>query len=364
MKTLTILLTFIVTLLLLNMPLLGLCEIPEKTRIGVSIPLTGEAATYGTDYRNIYSFANEILAQNRYELLFEDDRCLGRDAVSVAHKFADVDKVRYVLGVSCDGVFSSAAPIYENKKILVISTAASTVKGDYLFHSGLAKRNWVLPLLEYLRGTNGRVGVYSEQTGFAQEFAQVIIDEGQQFGLEVIPNSFMTETSDFITPLLSFKSKNLKGLILLTQTEASLVRIVRQAKKIGLELPLYNAFAAGSPSFLKIVGEKANGITFVDLPSLTDTLTVNGAAIYKQFEEKYGIPTSSESLFSLAFEGFRAMHEAIQSGARPEVFLRTAKFSGITGDWHFGADGFWIGPKMVMKRVENGSVISLKGSKK
>lgn len=75
----------------------------NRIKIGVSLPLTGGAAIEGVDVHALLLFANKHFADDVYELIFEDDKCSEKDAVSVAQKFADVDKVSYVLGFVCSG---------------------------------------------------------------------------------------------------------------------------------------------------------------------------------------------------------------------------------------------------------------------
>ena len=123
----------------------------EPVKIGVSLPLSGDGASYGQDYRRIYLYANEALTGGRLRLLFEDDRCTGKDAVAVAQKLINVDKVKYVLGVTCDTVFSSVGAIYERAGVTVVSTSGAFVPGRHLFHTELRVREWALPLLHVRR---------------------------------------------------------------------------------------------------------------------------------------------------------------------------------------------------------------------
>ena len=83
----------------------------EPIKIGVSLPLTGPASTYGVELKKVITFANKKLANNKYELIFEDDKCSPKEAVTVAHKFIDLDKLKYVTGFACSGATVAAAPM-------------------------------------------------------------------------------------------------------------------------------------------------------------------------------------------------------------------------------------------------------------
>lgn len=82
----------------------------EKIKFGVSTALTGEAASYGIDLKNALVFANDRLGQGRYEFVFEDDKCNGKDAVVAARRLIDVHKVKYVIGFACSSTILSTAP--------------------------------------------------------------------------------------------------------------------------------------------------------------------------------------------------------------------------------------------------------------
>ena len=98
----------------------------EPLKIGVSVPLTGSAATLGTDIKNALTFANERYGNHEYELVFEDDKCSGKEAVTIAQKFVQIDKIHFVLGFPCSGALLSAAPVYEQNRVVVIAAAASS----------------------------------------------------------------------------------------------------------------------------------------------------------------------------------------------------------------------------------------------
>jgi len=107
----------------------GACTVRADTiKLGVSSALSGDAATYGLDIKDALLFANQKYGDGRYEFVFEDDRCSGRDAVSVAHKLIDIDKVDAVLGFACSGAALAALPIYEKAHIPVMVTTASSPK--------------------------------------------------------------------------------------------------------------------------------------------------------------------------------------------------------------------------------------------
>ncbi len=114
----------IVTLAMLSCVFRGVAALAqtntEKIKVGVTLPLSGNSALWGTDIKNGLLFANEDLAQGRYELIIEDDRCDAKTAVTIAHKFIEIEKVKWVLGFGCSGTLLSTAKLYEQAHVVVI----------------------------------------------------------------------------------------------------------------------------------------------------------------------------------------------------------------------------------------------------
>ncbi len=102
----------------------------DPIRIGVSVPLSGEAASYGESAR-----AGALLAQKEIndaggvngrmiELIFEDDRC-NTSGVSAMQKLVNVDKPHAVIGPVCSPVASAAIPIAREAGMPTIMIGAS-----------------------------------------------------------------------------------------------------------------------------------------------------------------------------------------------------------------------------------------------
>lgn len=136
-----------------------------KIKIGVSTVLSGDAATYGIDMQNAILFANEKFGDGRYELIIEDDKCDPKTAVSIAQKFANLDKVDFVLGYVCSGAMLAAAPILERAKIPTIvggaSAAAIADTGEYIFRTAPSDRLLAIKIAGYIAAKHASVALLS-----------------------------------------------------------------------------------------------------------------------------------------------------------------------------------------------------------
>ena len=326
----------------------------EPINIGISLPLSGEAATYGADYQKIYAFANKKLAQNAYNLIFEDDRCSGKEAVTVAQKLISVNKVKHVLGLTCDTTFSSASSTYERSGVTVISTSANFVTGKYLFHTNLGAISFAQPIYEYVMPRHSTLGLIYEETVFATNFTNSLIGLNIDHPLNFVKESFVSNEVNVKPQILRVKQSNPEAIIVVPQSEDSLYRIVKQLHEMNWTIPIYSTFFPAAHSFLEKAGVLSEDIVFSDFPDLMSVMNEGGKVLYQEYVAINGEPASGPGLFPGAIEAFRAMDQAIRSGKPAPEYLSNTTFNGVLGTWRFGSDGIWNGYRPIVKRIKDG----------
>lgn len=356
--------TAVLTALLLFTTAQGAVEAQAETkkrsiRIGISSALTGEAAAYGLDVKDAILFAGKQFGGGRYEFVLEDDKCSGKDAVTVARKFIHVDKVDYVMGFACSGAALAAVPLYEAAKIPTIVVSASSPKiadaGDYIFRTTPDDRHAGKVLFDHVRRRHKRFAVLSEETEYCQDMERAFTAADSESELEIVSESFLPGTRDFKTLLVKLLNKSPEGLFINSQAERTMAVILRQARELHWEVPVYGAYWPGSPAFLKIAREQAEGMEFVDTPSLDHILTGSGRALLAKYRSEGGELRSIESLFASSVEGFRALDQAVRSGGDVRRFLYEGSFDGVFGSYGFDEQGEIEGLSFVIKRIRGGS---------
>ena len=348
----------IILLVPLFLSLASIVRAQDKIKIGVSTALTGNAATYGVDLKNALLFANEKLTGNKYELIFEDDKCNGKDAVAVAHRFINVLKLQYVAGFPCSSTVMSAATLYEKANVLVMAAGASSAdiskSGDFIFRTWPSDDDAAKTLYGYIAAKHKSIGIISEQTDYAEGFLKSFVEKNDASKLSIVSESFLTDSVDFRSSLLKLRAKNVDGLFINSQTEVTFLAVLKQVKQMNWNVKVYSAYLAGSASFLENAKSMAEGIIYVDLPSLNEALTGDGPLIFDDFKKKYGKINGVELMFATTFEGFRALNQAIESGQDMRKYLYATKFNGLFGEWWFDRNGDIQGLNFVMKVVQDG----------
>ena len=339
-----------------------------ETTIGISTTLSGNASTYGIDVKNALLFANEKLANKKYTLIIEDDRCDGKTAATIAQKFVNIDKVEYVIGFACSSAMLASAPIYERSKVLALATSASAAEisnaGDYIFRTWPSDAHSAELLFEYVSQTHTVFGVLSEETEYAQGLLSGFLSGIDDKKLEVLSENFLSGDSDYRTLLGKMRTKKIQGLFVNSQSERTFLAVLKQLRELRIEVPVYGVYWPGSSSFMKEAKELAEGIIYVDAPTVEEALSPAGMKVYEEYVEKFGPPLFSGTLFATTFEAFRALHLAIESGQEPKDFLYKAKFEGLFGEYRFDRNGDIIGMPLLLKQIRNGKPHRLSVPKK
>lgn len=339
----------------------------EPIKIGVQTSLTGDAATFGADIRNALELARDQLAPGgRYEFIYEDERCDPAAGVKAAQKLASIDKVKYVLGFSCNSPLLTSAPIYDRAKIVAISATASTGDvpdvGRYMFRLFPNDAAGVDVLIPYIAGRHKHLGILTETNEYPTMMERAAETVAAKFeGFQVSAEQFLSNDADYRTLLLRLKSKGVDALYINTSTEAPFATATKQTRTLGWNVPIYTVYFGGSKAYLDAVGPLAEGVMYSDLPNGRDYATEEGRKILDEYVKRYGEPKSFEMVTSFAYESFRILDEAIRSGVPVEQYLRDTKFKGpLMGDFHFDNYGQVVGLQFTMKRIENGKVVSLR----
>ena len=166
-------------------------------------------------------------------------------------------------------------------------------------------------LYEHLKKDHHKVGIISEQTDFPQDYKDALVELSKDSTPKILEENFLPETKDYRAMFLRLRAKNIDGLILNSQAEAGLVRLVKQLSSIQWKVPIFSNFYPSSPSFLNAVGDLANGIVFNDAPPLAAVVTKDGKKLYDEYYEIYGEPKSSELYFVTTLLAFQALDSAI-----------------------------------------------------
>ena len=218
----------------------------ETLKIGYIGPLTGDVAAVGQGHQKVLQMAVEELnsqGQN-IEVIFEDGKCDGKEAVSAINKLINVDGVKYVIGGQCSSETLGAAPIAEQNKVVMISPLSSnpavTDAGDYIFRVYPSDNYQGKFAAKYMKEELGvsEVATLSCLDDWCKGLKDVFVSEFESLGGNVIEiQEFEKGSSDLKTQLTKIKRKNPEMIFMAGFTESAITAFKQSKESIWSKCP-------------------------------------------------------------------------------------------------------------------------------
>ena len=260
-------------------------------RIGVMESLTGTGETYGTVANQAKQMAaDEINAAGGIngrllEFIVEDSQCTAQGAVAAYTKLTDVDGVRIILGTSCSSAMLGAAPLAEADRVILFSGLAShpdiANAGDYIFRTQISDVQAGIDTGNLLWADGIRnLATITESTDYAEGVRRTSVAQFEKRGgVVAAAEHYSSDVTDFRTQLSKLVDANPDALHLAPQSEFAAGTIIRQAREVGYNGPIYAETISVGTTALDIAGNAATGMKAItadldpDNPRAQEVLT-------------------------------------------------------------------------------------------
>ena len=327
----------------------------EPFRIGAMDALTGVAESYGNPILDAKVLAvEEINAAGgvngrMLELLAEDSKCAAQDAITAYNKLTDVDGVKIILGTTCSGAMLGAAPLAEAEGVVMLSASATSpdiaTAGDYIFRTAINDAQLGVDTGNTLWVDGIRkLATITESTDYAEGARRTTVARFEELGGEVVAReSYSSEIIDFRTQLTKILGEEPEAIYLASQGEFAGGTIIKQARDLGYEGPIYTESVAVGPEALEIAGEAATGVKGI-VPS-NDLGTEAGRRFLRNFEARFGVAPSLPWFQASAYDDVYIAAECLsrtgddQDSAGFRDCLYGLTWSGAIGD-DYGFDQY------------------------
>lgn len=353
-------------LLLVGLPLsLALSETKDVYRIGVILPLTGDAATMGNYLKNGIDLAYKSLApdeQKHIQLFYEDSQLQANRAVSAYQKLRSVNRVNAIMLLgSGDG--NAVAPLSEKEKVILISIGAS----DHNVSKGrkYAFIHWIIPEREVAaaisemqsRGYKRWAYITQEQQGMIA-VEEAFRNEMKRRGIEnlmLVDERYLPDTKDFKTFIAKAQSHRCDVAVVCLWPGA-VGAFAKQAKQMQFKADLVGIETFEDSSAVENSEGALEGQWFISSDDGIPEFISNYKAAYKE-QPGWGSHMAYDSLKLLA-EGVKSFgidNDKISN------FLQTLKdYKGACGTYSATGDQCFTLP-VAIKIINGKDFKKLKG---
>lgn len=337
----------------------------DAVKVGALVPLTGDFAVLGESIRNGMDLAkNELLAAGvaqKVEIVYEDV-CLPKDAVSAVQKMIQVDGVRAIGASFCLIGLEAVIPMTEESKVIVFNTAANTdgvLNKEYVFSTNFSIKDDAQKIAAYAFNDLGArtAAVVYFATPFGDDYNRYLSQYFEQLGGRIVASERGDINKvDFRTEVAKIKAQE-PDVVFVVYLANSLGGFLKQARELGLGVPIVGHYEAEDPTVLAAAGSAAEGFIISSSEPAQQTAEVRG--FREGYRERYG--ADPDILAGNAYDALKLLVTAYQQchGAAEcmKAYLaETGVYEGASGTITFNPDGSASKPT-VFKVVREGAFV-------
>lgn len=326
----------------------------DTIKIGGNLELSGAVASYGSSINDGAKLAiaeiNEAGGINgkKIDYIAVDNKSDNAEAVTAGIRLAEQEKVVAMLGPATSGNATATVQTASQFKVPMVTASgtAETVTvdkdgnvNDYAFRTcfidpfqGIVAANFAT---EELKAKN--VAIYMDSTsdyakGLAASFKKQIEENG---GTVVKEEAYVTDDVDFKSTLTNIKSSN-PDFVFIPGYYEEVGLIVKQARELGIDVPLMGADGWDSPTLVELAGADALNNTFITNHYSSGDPDQKIQDFVSAFEEEYS--KQPNAFHALGYDTIYYLKDAIERAGEEvtgetiqKALAETKDLSLITG---------------------------------
>jgi branched-chain amino acid transport system substrate-binding protein len=334
--------------------------------IGFFGDLTGPTFNFGLSAKNgVLMAADEInqaggINGHKIDIVIEDDKGSPEEAAQVTGKLIDRYKVMAIIGAGASGNSLAAAPKAQSAHVPLIAPSSTnpavTQVGDYIFRAC------------FMDAFQGEVMAKFAANTLKARKAAIMLDFNSPYsrglteffefsfakleGQIVLKQSYRQGDADYRGQLSAIKAAN-PDVIYIPGYYGDVAIIAKQARQIGLTVPLLGTDGWDAPELWELGGDALNGAYISNHYSADDpSETIQRFA--HAYRQRYGNLTP-DAHAALAYDALRFLAEAIQR-AEPnngtklrDALAETKNFVGVTGIISMDRNRNAVKPAVILK---------------
>ena len=338
---------FVVSILFLTLSAYG-----QEISIGFFAPITGPAAADGASAKNAVELGLKEMNDaggikgKKINLIIYDDRLNPQEAVAIANKLIERDKVVGVVSGSYSGPTRVTAPIFQKAGIPMAAGYAvhpdvtwdpkEKKANDFCFRNGFLGEIEGAAAAEFaVKNLKAKkISLIFMDNDFGRAISSGFAERAEKLGATVLTKQMykFPGEKDFRPYLTRIKEGN-PDLIFAAGYYNEAASIVRQAKELGMTSQIMGEEGFDSPKFLEIAGPAAEGVIIATNLDRDDPrpLVQN---FLKNYRKAYN--EDADMVGASSYDAFMILVNAIgkagaDSKAIQKALLETKDYNGLTG---------------------------------
>jgi branched-chain amino acid transport system substrate-binding protein len=346
---------------LVSFALLSLCSTAfaaAPIKIGALFAVTGPASFLGEPERNSAQMVVDEINKaggvkgHKLELITYDTGGDATKAVQLANKLIKNDHVFAIIGPSTTGDTMAVIPVVEKAGIPLISCAAGIKITEpvkkWVFKTAQNDTLAVARIYEQLRKEKkSKVAILTVSDGFGASGREQLKAQAASHGIEIVADdTYGPKDTDMTAQLTKIRGSQAQAVICWGTNPGPAV-VARNAKQLGLSIPLYMSHGVSSKKFIELAGDAAEGIRLpsgkvlvADLLPKNDKQRASLLAYIKDYQHHF--KAEGDHFGGHAWDAVMLIKGAIERGGDSPETIRnqleaTRNFAGIGGVFNYSA---------------------------
>ncbi|CAH2714033.1 Leucine-, isoleucine-, valine-, threonine-, and alanine-binding protein [Neobacillus rhizosphaerae] len=299
----------------------------DTIKIGANLELSGGVASYGQSIKEGIELAFEEINKDgingkKLKLVPFDNKSDAPEAINGATKLISQDKVVAIIGAATSGNTIAQAEIAQSNKIPLLTPTGTnpdvTVKGgklnDFVYRTcfidpfqGTVAANFAVNELKVKTAAVFIDTASDYSKGLAASFKELFAKEG---GKVVLEEAYVAKDTDFHAQLTNIKGKN-PDFIFVPGYYEEVGLIVKQARELGINVPMMGADGWDSPKLVELAGNEALNNTFITNHYSSGDSDQKVQEFVKAFKAKYK-DKSPDAFNALGYDSAYFIADAIK----------------------------------------------------
>jgi len=334
--------------------------------VGFFGDLTGPTYNFGSSAKNgVLMAADEInldggINGHKLDVVIEDDKGSPEEAAAITGKLIERYKVVAVIGAGASGNSLAAAPKAQSAHVPLISPSSTnpavTQAGDYIFRAcfidafqGEVMAKFAAKTLKVKRAAI----MLDFNSPYSRGLTEFFEFSFTKLGGEIVAKqSYSQGDPDYRGQLSVIKAAN-PDVIYIPGYYGEVAIIAKQARQLGLLMPLLGADGWDAPELWELGGDALNG-SYISNHYSADDPSETIQKFVHAYRQRYGNLTP-DAHAALAYDALRFLAEAIARAGTTEgpklrdALAETKNFAGVTGIISMDRDRNAVKPAVVLK---------------
>lgn len=305
-------------------------------KIGANFEITGGQASFGNSaLKGARLAVKEINATGgvlgkKLEIVEADNASKSEESTRATQKLISSDKVVALIGPTTSTNTLGAVPVAQEKKIPLIATAATNPKvtvdertnkvNDYIFRACFIDpfQGKVMADFATKELKAQTTAIFSDTSsdyskGLLKFYKETFVKNG---GKVVSEESYQQKDTDFKAVLTRMKEKNPDAIYVPGYYE-EVGKIVKQAREMGINVPIMGGDGWDSPKLVEIAGKEALNNTFMSNHYAPDDKSPEIQSFVEAFRKEYNNETP-DGMAVLGYDAVKMLADALKRAGTTE----------------------------------------------